>query len=208
MEYKLLGFCQKGAVRRFSFQRTEIGAKPLPFAVLVDVALAQKLKLPLQQLPSLCSRLLYASGEHELAKVVTLTESAMTIYASENATLAADAAKSASSARARKQAILNAAAPSGTLDRCARAAIDAIGRERQTTPAEPLNTESISHLRFRLRVAFKRFAEGDAKVRSMQLSQPDDVDSALLLLTDAERDYLGVRHEYAERLGFPSPRRL
>ena len=74
--------------------------------------------------------------------------------------------------------------------------------------AETLNTESISHLRLRLRVAFKRFAEGDAKVRSMQLSRPNDVYSASLLLTDAERDYLGVRHEYAERLGFPSLRRL
>jgi hypothetical protein len=84
MHYKLLGFSQSGSVRRFSFQRVGINATPTPFTVLADIMLARKFKLALQELPSLCSRLLERGGEDQPAGTLSLTEADMSMCAHEN----------------------------------------------------------------------------------------------------------------------------
>lgn len=94
MHYKLMGFRQDGAIRRFCFSRVEIGVPPISINVLADTSLARTFKLSLQELPSLCSRLLNASDQSATGTLI-LSETDMSVYAAENAVAAAqiDAAR-------------------------------------------------------------------------------------------------------------------
>lgn len=94
MHYKLMGFRQDGAIRRFWFHRVEIGIPPVSVSVLADTSLARTFKLTLQELPSLCSRLLNANDRGATGTLI-LSETEMAICAGENAAAAAqlDAAR-------------------------------------------------------------------------------------------------------------------
>ena len=84
MEYKLLGFSQTGTVRKFWFQRVgELGDTPVRFSVLADVDLARRYRVPIQDLPSLCSRLLYAFTSGEPAGPLTLGEADMSSFSTQ-----------------------------------------------------------------------------------------------------------------------------
>ena len=96
MHYKLLGFSHKDSVRQFLFERIEIGVDPVRFTVIADIMIARSFNLSLQQLPSLCARLLQAAGEDESGGTLFLTETDMRVYAAENAVVAEqDAARGA-----------------------------------------------------------------------------------------------------------------
>jgi hypothetical protein len=123
MYYRLLGFSQSGSSRQFSFQQVAIGASPMAFAVIADVLLAQKLNVRLQDLPSLCSRLLYAAGDHPQRRALTVTEADMLTWAAETAAAAAETA--GKHARRSERAALASAARSarGNLEVAQSAAI-------------------------------------------------------------------------------------
>lgn len=89
MHYSLMGFSQNGAIRRFRFNRIEMGVAPISVTVLADTSLARTFNLGLQELPSLCSRLLNAS-QGMVVSTLVLGEAEMSISAAENAALAAD----------------------------------------------------------------------------------------------------------------------
>jgi hypothetical protein len=75
MHYKLLGFSQTGVLRTFWFHRIgPLGTTPVALRVLVDTGLVRKHNIPLQELPSLCSRVLNATIGDELAGVVIVGE--------------------------------------------------------------------------------------------------------------------------------------
>ena len=101
MHYMLVGFSQEGALRRFSFQRVVIGATRVKFDVLADLALARRCNIGLQELPSLCSRRLYAAAEDAPAHTLCLTEADLCEAAAENAASMAEIA-AAHAARARR----------------------------------------------------------------------------------------------------------
>ena len=64
MHYKLLGFLQVGTVRTFWFHRIgPLGTAPISFRVLADTLVARQYQVALQDLPSLCSRMLNATPE-------------------------------------------------------------------------------------------------------------------------------------------------
>ena len=82
MHYKLLGFSEKDSVRTFSFHRIgPLGTTPVAFKVLADMRLAREHKVPLQELPSLCSRLLEGTSESGPAGVLTLGAAELSLCA-------------------------------------------------------------------------------------------------------------------------------
>jgi hypothetical protein len=80
MEFKLLGFSEVGAVRRFVFKKAGDPTDP-PFTVIADLALVRKFNVPLQDLPSLCARLLEAGGEHPAATTLFVTDAHLSVCA-------------------------------------------------------------------------------------------------------------------------------
>jgi hypothetical protein len=90
MHYKLLGFSHLGSVRQFFFERVANSVAPVRFTVLADLGMARKFKLSLQQLPSICARLLEATREDQPAGTLLLTEADMSTSAAENAAAAAE----------------------------------------------------------------------------------------------------------------------
>jgi hypothetical protein len=94
--YKLVGFAHRGSVRQFFFERVANSVVPVRFTVLADVGMARKFNLSLQQLPSICARLLEGTGEDRPAGTLFLSEADMSVSAAENAAAAAeDAARRA-----------------------------------------------------------------------------------------------------------------
>jgi hypothetical protein len=96
MHYKLLGFSQMSTVRTFWFHRIgPLGTAPVAFSVVTDTCVARKCNLPLQELPSLCSRMLNATSGDEPAGALTLGERDIAAYAAEldQARAAMDAAR-------------------------------------------------------------------------------------------------------------------
>ena len=108
MHYKLLGFSQEGSVRRFTFQRVNAEAPKARFLVSVDLLLARRYEVPMQELPQLCSRVLQAGPDDAGSTRLSVTESDLHAAASRNATAAAEiaAAQSARSQRASRAAAL------------------------------------------------------------------------------------------------------
>ena len=96
MHYKLLGFSQNGHLRTFWFHRIgPLGTAPVGFRVLADTSVVRKHNVPLQELPSLCTRVLNATCESGSAGALTLLEPDISQYAAEldQARAEADAAR-------------------------------------------------------------------------------------------------------------------
>ena len=107
MHYKLLGFSQHGSVRRFLFQRaTGMETLSKPFEVHADILLARRFNVMLQDLPSLCSRLLMGAGEKPLSGPHRLSETEISAYAEELSIAAAEVALAAASRSDRCRAAL------------------------------------------------------------------------------------------------------
>ena len=101
MHFKLLGFSQSDSVRRFVFHRVLGNGTPsTEYIVVADVALARKFHIRLQELPSLCSRLLEAGPEGSPSATILLTDEELSIHAASNLAAAQqDAAKRALQSR-------------------------------------------------------------------------------------------------------------
>jgi hypothetical protein len=85
LHYKLLGFSQNDSVRRFKFERilgdgTSSGA----FTVVADLALARNFRIMLQELPSLCSRILKSRSDDQPAGTIVLTDADLEVLAAAN----------------------------------------------------------------------------------------------------------------------------
>lgn len=85
MHYKLLGFSQKNCLRTFWFHRIgALGSTPVSFRVLADTSSARQHAVPLQELPSLCTRLLHATDETTPAgAALVIGEGDLEMYAAE-----------------------------------------------------------------------------------------------------------------------------
>ena len=103
MHYKILGFSQSDSVRRYVFQRVlGNGTASAEYTVIADVALARKFRITLQELPSLCVRLLEARPEDSPSGTILLTDAEFSLHAAANLTTAQeDAAKRALQSRRR-----------------------------------------------------------------------------------------------------------
>jgi hypothetical protein len=89
MHYKLVGFSQDDSVRRYAFERIlRDGTSAAAFTVVANVALARKLRITLQELPSLCSRLLESGGDDQPAGTVFLTDADLEVHAAANRSVA------------------------------------------------------------------------------------------------------------------------
>ena len=115
VEFVLTGFSQENNVRRYTFQALPSGnhkpagiQKPAgshkpegnskkEWTVSADLSLMRKHRIPLQELPLLCKRLLEAQGENGKNDALMFTESDMLGYASNRtaAELAAEVKKRA-----------------------------------------------------------------------------------------------------------------
>lgn len=85
MHYKLLGFSQNDSVRSYQFERIlGNGATSAAFTVFADVALARKFRITLQELPSLCARLLESRAEDHPAGDLVLTDADLEVHAAAN----------------------------------------------------------------------------------------------------------------------------
>lgn len=82
MHYKLLGFTHNGSARHFVFQRVAgLGTVSVTFTVVADLTLARQFKMALQDLPSICSRLLETGADDQPGGTRFLTEADMRLYA-------------------------------------------------------------------------------------------------------------------------------
>ena len=85
MHFKLLGFSQHETVRHFVFQRVlAYGTAAAEYTVIADVALARTLHITLQELPSLCSRLLEARPEDSPSETILVTDADLKEHAAAN----------------------------------------------------------------------------------------------------------------------------
>lgn len=121
MHYKLLGFSQTDSVRRFVFQRVlGNGTASAEYTLIANVALARKFRVTLQELPSLCARLLEARPEDSPSGTIWLTDTDLSVHAAANLAAARQGAakralqsrRAAIAAAARSQ---NNVAPQGTI---------------------------------------------------------------------------------------------
>jgi hypothetical protein len=78
------------------------------FTVVVDLALARRFRITLQELPSLCSRLLESGGDDQPAGTLFLTDAHLTVQAQVN-TLAASEDQAKRALRSRRSALTLAA---------------------------------------------------------------------------------------------------
>lgn len=109
--YKLVSFTDNGSIRHFDFWRTAIDAEPMIVTVAADLVLTRKYKLPLQDLPTICSRMLMTLGDAVPPRALILSESAMSVHAQAAAAAAEEEAakrvlraqQCASAARAAKR---------------------------------------------------------------------------------------------------------
>lgn len=92
MLYRLTGFTNEHGFRAFTFECTGIENYdgPTEFTVRVDLAMALKHRIPLQELPLLCDRVLESRGLENDQRDFTYTEAAMIEYAQTSAALAAE----------------------------------------------------------------------------------------------------------------------
>jgi hypothetical protein len=95
LHYTLLGFWQSDSVRNFAFQKVlGNGTASEKYTVIADVALARKFRITLQELPSLCARLLEARPEDSPSGMILITDADLCVHAAANLAIAQeDAAK-------------------------------------------------------------------------------------------------------------------
>jgi hypothetical protein len=107
MHYKLLGFSQHDCVRHFVFQRVlGCGTAAAEYTVAADVALARTFGISLQELPSLCSRLLEARPEDSPSDTISVTDADLKEHAAAN--LAAAQEREAKRAVGSRQGVIAA----------------------------------------------------------------------------------------------------
>ena len=123
MHYTLLGFSQEGSVRSYSFQRVTVDAPRVPFVVTVDLSLARRWNVPMQDLPQVCARVLQAVSDEAPAGRLSVTESDLNAASARNAAAAAEiaAAQSARSRRASRAAASRAADAAAPVESATRA---------------------------------------------------------------------------------------
>jgi hypothetical protein len=80
MEFVLAGFHQDANIRRYAFERIANDHTRTRFTVSADVTLLVKYRIPLQELPLLCRRLLEDGNESGPSMAVVFTESDMLGY--------------------------------------------------------------------------------------------------------------------------------
>jgi hypothetical protein len=103
VEFVLTGFSQENNIRRYTFQALPAGnSKPVAtnkkeWTVSADLSLMRKHKIPLQELPLLCKRLVEAQADQAKEDTLMFTERDMLGYASNRtaAELAAEVKKRA-----------------------------------------------------------------------------------------------------------------
>jgi hypothetical protein len=82
MEFVLTGFRQESNVRLYTFQPLATGQDRRVWTVSADLSLMRKYKIPLQELPLLCRRLLEAHAEDPKDGTLSFTERDMLGYVS------------------------------------------------------------------------------------------------------------------------------
>jgi hypothetical protein len=104
VEFVLTGFSQENNIRRYTFQalpagnhRPAAGTLKKEWTVSADLSLMRKHRIPLQELPLLCKRLVEAQSEQAKEDTLMFTERDMLGYASNRtaAELAAEVKKRA-----------------------------------------------------------------------------------------------------------------
>jgi hypothetical protein len=90
--FMLKGFSQVMEYRVFEFEGLSAGAVRASYTVRIDLALARKYGIRLQELPLLCKGVLDQCGEGEEKRTFTYTEAQMSEYA-HKLTLADETAK-------------------------------------------------------------------------------------------------------------------
>lgn len=93
MEFVLKGFRQDKNTRHYSFDGIAGDRKHTEFEVDVDLTLAHKYSIPMQELPLLCRELLVAREDREQVRLVTFSETEMLGYANRRAVAAQAAAE-------------------------------------------------------------------------------------------------------------------
>jgi hypothetical protein len=83
MEYVLTSFQQQLNVRRFYFKGTNEARERLEFIVGVDLSLARKHNIPVQDLPLLCLRHLEARTSDAQPRGVNFTDAQFADYAAQ-----------------------------------------------------------------------------------------------------------------------------
>jgi len=91
MEFVLKGFRQEKNTRHYSFQGVGSDRKRTDFLVCVDLILARKYAIPMQELPLLCRQLLVDLPQG-VSQSLSYTEKDMLGYANRRAVAAQDAA--------------------------------------------------------------------------------------------------------------------
>jgi hypothetical protein len=81
MQFMLKGFSQVMGFRVFEFEGTVVGSPHIAFTVQIDLSLARKYGIPLQDLPLLCRGVLDQCPEGEEQRAFTYTEAHMSSYA-------------------------------------------------------------------------------------------------------------------------------
>lgn len=89
MSFLLTGFHQISNVRQFAFRSTDAVAES--FIVCADLDLIHKHRIPMQELPLLCRRLLEALSQPRKSHSLVFTEEAMLAYVRNRARAEEDA---------------------------------------------------------------------------------------------------------------------
>jgi hypothetical protein len=85
MKFVLTSFCQDENIRRYSFQGIAAGGKRTDWNVGVDLTMLQRLGIPLQEAPLLCSILLASQSVQSEGQSLMITESVMRTRAEQRA---------------------------------------------------------------------------------------------------------------------------
>ncbi|MEO5924997.1 MAG: hypothetical protein ABIR70_14345 [Bryobacteraceae bacterium] len=96
MEYVLTNFQQQLNIRRFFFKGTNAAKERLEYIVGVDLSLARKYSIPVQELPLLCVRYLETRTDELQPRGVTFTDRQLADFAAQR-----DADKKSSDAKRR-----------------------------------------------------------------------------------------------------------
>jgi hypothetical protein len=83
MEYVLTNFQQQRNIRRFYFQGTNAARERLEYIVGVDLSVARKYSIPVQELPLLCVRFLEERTSEAQPRGVNFSEARMASYAAQ-----------------------------------------------------------------------------------------------------------------------------
>jgi len=89
MDFVLAGFNQFESIRRYFFDAVQEGRPRRQFTVAADLTLVRKYKIPLQDLPLLCRKVLEAGTD---AEITMFTETDMARYSAERQAVADDVA--------------------------------------------------------------------------------------------------------------------